>query len=86
MRIKYTRKLSSLFIWLLYVQLLGGKNRYAFVRAVMINPPRTVARKCSLRGLYVCAGRLDIENFLKSPLIYSFSYFNFGALVLCLEG
>jgi len=43
-------------------------------------------QKVFTRGLYVCAGRLDIENFLKSPLIYSVSYFNFGALVLCLEG
>jgi len=47
----------------------------------MINPPRTIARKCLLGGgLYVCAGRLDIENLLKSPLIYSISYFNLGAL------
>jgi len=38
---------------------------------VMINPPRTVARKCSLGGLCVCAGRFDIESLLKSPLIYS---------------
>jgi len=48
MRIKYARKLSSLFMWLLCVQLLGGHSRYAFVLAVMINPPRTAARKCSL--------------------------------------
>ena len=86
MRIKYARKLSTLFMWLFYVQLLGGQNRYAFVRAVMISPLRTVARKCSLGGLYVCPGRLDIENLLKSPLIYSVSYFNLGILVLFLEG
>jgi len=30
-RIKYARKLSSLFMWLLYVQLLGGQNICAFV-------------------------------------------------------
>jgi len=81
MRPKYSRKLSSLFMWLFYVQ-----NRYAFVRAVMISPPRTVARKCSIGGLYACAGTLDIENLVKSPLIYSVSYFNLGVLVLCLEG
>jgi len=28
----------------------------AFVWAVVINPPRTVGRKCSLGWLYVCAG------------------------------
>jgi len=27
-------------------------------------------QKVFTRGLYVCAGRLDIENLLKSPLIY----------------
>ena len=74
MRTKYARKLSSLFMWPLYVQ-LGGQNRYAFVWAVMINLSRTVARKFSLGGLYVSAGNLDIENLLKSPLIYSVSYF-----------
>jgi len=26
-------------MWLLYVQLLGGQNRYGLVCAVMINPP-----------------------------------------------
>jgi len=26
-------------MWLLYVQLLEGQNRYALVCAVMINPP-----------------------------------------------
>ena len=35
-------------------------------------------RKCSRGGLYVCAWRLDIENLLKSPLIYSASYFISG--------
>jgi len=52
----------------------------------MINRPRTVVRKCSLEGLYVCAGRLDILNILKSPLICTVSYLNLGALGLCLEG
>ena len=32
-----------------------------------------------LGGIYVCAGKLDIENLLKSPLICSISYFNLGA-------
>jgi len=38
MRIKYERK-CSFFMWLLYVQLLGGQNKYGVVCAVMINPP-----------------------------------------------
>ena len=69
-----------------YMNNYWGQNRYAFLWPVMINPPRTVARKCSLGGLYVCAGRLDIENLLKSPLIYCVSYLNLGALGLFLEG
>jgi len=40
------------------------RNRDAFVWAVMIDPPRKVARKFPLRGLYVCAGKLDIEIML----------------------
>jgi len=35
-------------------------------------------------GALRCAGRLDIEDLLKSPLIYSVSYFNLGGLGLCL--
>jgi len=31
-------------------------------------------------------GRLDIENSLKSPLIYSVSYSKLGALGVCVEG
>jgi len=83
-KVAYAIKLSCLFMWLLCVELLGGKNRYAFVWAIMFNLPRSVARKCSL-GLYVCTGRLDIENLLISPLIYSVSYFNLGAVGLCLD-
>ena len=37
-------------------------------------------QKVFTRGLYVCAGRLGTENVLKSPLIYSVSYLNLGAL------
>jgi len=29
---------------------------------------------------------LDIENFIKSPMVYSVSYFDLGGLVLCLGG
>ena len=54
----------TVFMWLFYVQLLWGQKRYAFVWAVRINLPRTVAKKCSLGELYICAGRLDIENLL----------------------
>jgi len=35
----------------------------------MINPPRTVARKCSLGGLYGFAGRPDIENLLDVSIL-----------------
>jgi len=53
-----------------------------------LQPPynlhKTVARKSSLGGLYVCAGGLDIENLKKYPMIHSVSYFDFGDLVLCL--
>jgi len=41
---------------------------------------RTVARKSSIGGLYVCAGALDILKIDKTPLIYSVSYFNLGRL------
>jgi len=43
-------------------------------------------QKMFTMGLYVCAGRLDIENLLESAVIYSVSYFNLGDLGLCLEG
>jgi len=51
-----------------------------------VQPTRTVARKYSVGGLYVCAGGLDILIFDKTSLIYSVSYFNLGGLELCLEG
>jgi len=41
---------------------------------------RIVARKSSVRGLYVCVGGLDNLKFNKTPLIYSASYFNLGRL------
>jgi len=39
MRIKCARNFLFFIVWLLYVQLLRGKNRYGLVWAVMINPP-----------------------------------------------
>jgi len=39
---------------------------------------RTVAKKSSIGGFYVCAGGLTCEND-KTPLIYSVSYFNLGS-------
>jgi len=39
MRIKYAIKFSFSITWLLYVQLLRGKNRYGLIWAVVINPP-----------------------------------------------
>jgi len=48
---------------------------------------RTVARKLSLGGLYVCVGcftfvpgGLDIENLIKSPMIHSVPYFDLRGL------
>jgi len=40
----------------------------------------------SIRGLWLCAGRLDIFKFTKTHLIYSVSCFNLGGLELCLWG
>ena len=36
-------------------------------------------------ALCLCRG-LDIENLIKSPLVYCVSNFDLGSLVLCLEG
>jgi len=47
---------------------------------------RTVARKPLIRELYVCAGGLDIESLIKTPLICSVSYFNLGGLGALFEG
>ena len=71
----------TVFMWLLYVQLLlrTEQIRVCVSRWDQPNLPRTVTRKCSLRGLYVCVGRLDIENLLKSPLIYSIPWFSLGS-------
>ena len=45
---------------------------------------RTVVRKTSIGGIYVCVGGLNIEKLLKTPLTYRISYFNLGGLVFCL--
>ena len=47
---------------------------------------RTVAKKPWIRGLYVYAGGIYIESLIKTPLIYSVSYLNFGVLALRLRG
>jgi len=47
---------------------------------------RTVARKSSIVGLNVCAGGLDIENLIKTPLIHIGSHFNLGGSVFPLGG
>jgi len=44
------------------------------------NVPTTVATMSSQGGLYVCVRGLDIENFIKSPLIYSVSFVDFGGI------
>jgi len=50
-----------------------------FVRNGCIS--RNVARKSSIGGFTFVQG-LDIENLMKTPLIYSIPYFNLGGLVL----
>ena len=45
---------------------------------IAVQASRTVARKSSLGGLYVRVGGFDIENLIKSPMIYSTSYFDLG--------
>jgi len=47
---------------------------------------RTVSRKTSIGGLYVCAEVLDILKIDKTTLIYSASYFNVGRLVALFGG
>jgi len=47
---------------------------------------RTVARKSSVGGLYICTVGLDILKFEQTPLFYSASYFNVRSLELCLGG
>jgi len=37
-------------------------------------------QKYSIEGFYVCTSGLDIENLMKTPLIYSVSYFNLEGL------
>jgi len=44
------------------------------------------SQKVSDRGFYVSAGGLNIENLIKTPLIYSVSYFNLGGLSALFEG
>jgi len=47
-----------------------------------IRTSRTVARKSSIGGFYICASELDIVKIDKMSLIYSVSYFNLGGLEL----
>jgi len=47
---------------------------------------RTVTRMSSIRGPLPLCNRLDIENLIKIPLIYSVSYFHFGGLGALLGG
>jgi len=39
---------------------------------------RTVVRESSIGELYICAVKLDIQNFEQTQLFYSASYFNLG--------
>jgi len=63
---------------------------FSFTAAVQT---RTVARESLLAGLhvrverlYVCAGGLDIENLMKSSMIYSVSYLDLGRLSALFRG
>jgi len=47
-------------------------------------PSRYRHQKVFNRGLYICAGVLDIVKTDKAPLIYRASYFNLGGLKRCL--
>jgi len=47
---------------------------------MIVRKTRTVARKFSIGGLCVCAGGIEIIKLTKTPLIYSVSRFNLGAL------
>ena len=70
-------------MWLLYVQLLGGRTDTRCVSRCdqsAQNRRQKVFTKVVLR-----LSRLGIENLLKSPLIYSVSYFNLGPLGFCLD-
>jgi len=67
-------------------KLVKDKNTTRFLYAPTHIISRTVTRKLSIGGLYVCAVGLDSENWLKNPLIYSVSYFNLVGLVLSLGG
>ena len=88
MRIKYARKFR-LYLYLCSCYMYnywGDRTDMRLCDPLWANPPRTVARKSSLWGHYVCAGRLDIEHLLKYPLIYSVSYFNFGGFGFAWRG
>jgi len=47
---------------------------------------RTVTRKSSIEGLYICEVALDILKSEQISLFYSDSYFNLGGLELCFGG
>ena len=47
---------------------------------------KTVTRKYSIGGLYICAVGLDILKFEQTLLFYSALYFNWGSWNFVLEG
>jgi len=50
------------------------------INVLMNGPDRTVARKSSIDGLYVCAGRLDILKIDKNSTDLQRFLFQFGVL------
>jgi len=51
----------------------------ALINVSINGPDRTITRKSSIEGLYVCAGGLTFCKLTKTPLIYSISYSNLGS-------
>ena len=61
-------------------QCCGTHSIHSIIQYKQCDTCRTVARKCSLGRLYIRVGGLDIENLIKTRMIYSVSYFNLGGI------
>jgi len=55
-------------------------KKYNLEHYALVTLKQNRRQKVFNRGLYVCAGALDILKIDKTPLIYSVSYFNLGRL------
>jgi len=67
--------------------ILGSSAGYREKRSQSLDR-RTQNRRQKVfnRGLFVCAGGLNIIKLTKAPLIYNVSRFNLAVLELCLGG